>query len=224
MLNRLKQALTVIGSYLPRKAVVEIQAFVNYIAIGRWMADRQYRFPHRLVNREAVWNEMLKIVANRRVLYLEFGVYMGSATRYWSTGLKHPEAALHGFDSFEGLPDTAGPWRQGQFDVGGQLPRIDDPRVKFFKGWFEVTLPAYGAPFHDQLVLNLDADLYASTVCIFENVGALIKPGTIIYFDEMNHIAHEPKAFAEFMKKSGRRFKPLAADRTLAHVAFQCVT
>ena len=223
MLSLFKQALTVLGSYLPGTAIVQLQAFVNYIAVGRWMADRQYRFPARVADRGAVWTEMLKIAADRKVLYLEFGVYTGAATRFWSGGLRHPDSILHGFDSFEGLPDAAGPWKQGQFDVAGRMPQIDDSRVRFFKGWFDATLPTYAPPSHDLLVLNLDADLYTSTLCVFDYIGPLIKPGTLIYFDEMNHVTHEPKAFAEFMQKSGRRFKPLAADRTLAHVAFECV-
>jgi len=223
MLNFFKETLTLVGSYLPATAIVQLQAIVNYVAVGRWMAERKYQFSVRVADRNAVWAEMLKIAADRRVLYLEFGVYMGEATRFWSSGLKHPESILHGFDSFEGLPHAAGPWQEGQFNVAGRLPRIDDSRVAFFKGWFDATLATYSAPSHDLLVLNLDADLYASTVCVFNHLGPLIRPGTLIYFDEMNHVAHEPAAFAEFMRESGRQFRPLAADRTLAHVAFECV-
>lgn len=223
MLKLFKKLLTDIGGVVSDNAIVQIQATVNYIAIGRWMKKRSYVFPWRLPARRDVWREMLKIAADRKVLYLEFGVYRGTATRFWSEGLKHPGAILHGFDSFEGLPDDAGPWKEGQFDVAGQLPQIGDSRVRFFKGWFNETLPTYSAPPHDLLVINMDADLYSSTVCVFDHVGKLIKPGTLIYFDEMNHVQHEPKAFDELIKRTGLKFRPIAADKTLAHVAFECV-
>lgn len=39
----------------------------------------------------------------------------------------------------------------GAFDLGGEIPQFDDPRVRFFKGWFEDTLSEYGPPRHDVL-------------------------------------------------------------------------
>ena len=39
------------------------------------------------------------------------------------------------------------------------MPVINDPRVKFFKGWFDQTLTTYSVLPHDVLVVNLDADL-----------------------------------------------------------------
>jgi len=38
----------------------------------------------RLENRKAVWDEALKNVADRKVLYLEFGVAYGESISYWS--------------------------------------------------------------------------------------------------------------------------------------------
>jgi hypothetical protein len=39
----------------------------------------------------------------------------------------------------------------------------------------------------------------------------------------MNHVDHEPRAFTEIMKR-GLMFKPLAADKSLAHVSFECIS
>jgi hypothetical protein len=39
----------------------------------------------------------------------------------------------------------------------------------------------------------------------------------------MHHVEHEPRAFEEFMRESGLRFRPLVADRTLTHACFECV-
>jgi hypothetical protein len=84
--------------------------------------------------RKAVWDEVLKNVADRKVLYLEFGVAYGDSISYWSRRLTHPQSALHGFDSFEGLPEHSGPWKKRQFDAEGRLPKLNDERLQFFQG------------------------------------------------------------------------------------------
>jgi hypothetical protein len=59
----------------------------------------------------------------------------------------------------------------------------------------------------------------------FKLSAAQIKPGTLIYFDEMNHLDHEPRAFDdEFTSQNSIKFKPVCSDRTLAHVSFECIT
>jgi hypothetical protein len=162
-------------------------------------------------------------VANKRVLYLEFGVFQGDVTRHWSKLLTNPESHLHGFDSFEGLPESwPGTNRdKGHFSTNGNIPEIADPRVKFFKGWFEQTLPTYEPPEHDVLVVNLDADLYSSTAYVLSHISPLIKAGTLIYFDEFNHRDHELRAFDEFRNKCKLRFSPFVASTTLEHIAFR---
>lgn len=165
-------------------------------------------------------------VEHRQVLYLEFGVFAGVSMRYWSSALKNPDSKLHGFDSFEGLPedfDVEGPYERGTFNVDGRIPQIPDGRVSFFKGWFNETLPSYSPPAHDVLVMNLDADLYSSTVSVLERFESLIQPGTFIYFDDMSRPEHEPKAFEEFMNRTGRRFRLVSADRSLNNAFFECV-
>jgi O-methyltransferase len=157
------------------------------------------------------------------VLYLEFGVFQGVATRFWSRALTHPQTQLHGFDSFEGLPEKFGPWVDRSFDVQGSLPVIEDKRVQFFKGWFDQVLPGYSVPPHELLVINMDADLYSSTIYVLRYLRPWIKSGALLYFDEMNHLEHEPRAFDEFMKESGLRFRPLCADKSLAFVLFECI-
>lgn len=223
LLDHFKCLLTAAGARLPQSALIQIQALVNYLAIGRWMRERGFVFSNRAGRREEVWDAMISRLSNRNVLYLEFGVANGVSIRYWSNNLKNPNATLHGFDSFEGLPEKGGPWRKGQFDTDGRVPKIDDARVRFFKGWFDQVLPTYAIPPHDVLVLNLDADLYSSTIFVLEFLRPYIKPGTLLYFDEMNHVDHEPRAFDEFVAKSKLNFKPVHADRTLAHVSFECV-
>lgn len=223
-LSTLKYLLTVIGARLSKRGLLQLQMVVNHLKLGRWMSDHGFVLAERARNRHAVWDAVAEKVRDRKVLYLEFGVWAGHSMRYWSRALKHPESILHGFDSFEGLPEEAGRWTKGQFTMGGQIPQIDDPRVRFFKGWFNEVLPGYTVPPHDVLVLNMDADLYSSTIYVLQHLRAHIKPGTFIYFDEMNHLDHEPKAFDEFVAETGRQFRPVCADRTLAFVFFECTS
>ncbi len=215
-----KYLLTRVGRFLPPKAIYEMNASLNYLEVGRWMHAHGYTVAHRVNHRTKLFDLVGRLVADRVVLYMEFGVFQGTATRYWSSLLHNPESKLHGFDSFEGLPET---WVRpdGDFSVGGQMPQIDDARVQFFKGWFSETLPSYQFPIHEELVIILDADLYSSTSFVLTALEPVIVPGTYLYFDEFNHRNDELRAFDEFVRRTGMEFSLVGATRSLAHVMFQ---
>jgi Macrocin-O-methyltransferase (TylF) len=223
MLSKIKQALTLLGTFVPGKTVEDLNKALNYLVVGRWMKENHYTTNHRLPCRERVFDLIAKDVADLRVLYLEFGVFDGRATRYWSKLLRHPESHLHGFDSFEGLPESwAGTDRgKGYFSTNGAIPQIDDARVRFFKGWFQDTLPTYQAPPHDVLIINFDADLYSSTAYVLSQLRDLIVSGTYIYFDEFNHRFDELRAFDEFIRETGIKFSLVGTTKTLEYVAFR---
>lgn len=136
-------------------------------------------------------------------------MWRGASLRWWSTHLRQPDARLFGFDSFEGLPDD---WRpehgEGAFRVNGP-PHIDDPRVAFEIGWFDKTLAEFTAPVHDRLILNIDCDVYSSTCTVLEWAEPLIKPGTLIYYDELPDHDHELRAMNEHLARTGAELEPL---------------
>ena len=222
-MSSFKHLLTLIGPWCSKRRLRHLQALVDYMKLGHWMHEHEFTFSQRVLCREDMWDVVVGQVWNQRVLYLEFGVWRGQSMRYWSRRLKHPDAVLHGFDSFEGLPEEGGPWIEGEFSTGGSVPRMDDPRVSFFKGWFDQVLPTYSIPPHDILVINMDADLYSSTIYVLRHLRPHIKAGTYIYFDEMSHMEHEPRAFSEFMKESKLAFRPVSGDKSLDCVFFQCI-
>ena len=225
VLSYFKASLTMAGAHLSEGALHRMQMVVNYMKLGRWVANHDFA-PQRVMDRNAVFDAVAKRVKDRKVLYLEFGVWEGRSIRYWSEALRNPDSMLHGFDSFEGLPedfDVKGPYSKGSFNVGGRIPQIDDPRVKFFKGWFEDSLPTYQVPSYDTLVICLDADLYSATIFVLRQLRDHIKPGTFVYFDDMSRPDHEPRAFDEFVAETGRRFQPLVADMPLNRIFFECV-
>lgn len=142
-------------------------------------------------------------------LILEFGVYSGeSITRIAQA---RPDHAVHGFDSFSGLPEF---WRKG-FDAGTfaveSLPPVP-PNVTLHPGWFDRTLPAFLDAHPGPIAfLHIDCDLYSSTQTILAQLGARLRPGTIIAFDEyLNYPGwqqHEHKAFSEFIASTHRAYE-----------------
>jgi hypothetical protein len=218
----LKYLLTRIGGHLSRSSIHKLNAALNYLEVGRWMREKGYRAPRIFSSKEQFWNLVGQQVGDRRVLYLEFGVWRGDATRCVAGILRHPEAMLHGFDSFEGLPER---WNIGAnagcFSTGGDLPQIDDPRVRFHKGWFQQTLPQFDLPPHEALVINLDADLYSSTFYVLEHLRGAIVPGTFLFFDEFSDRHHELRAFDEFLSLTNMKFQLVAATRSFDKVLFR---
>lgn len=222
MSSVLKYWLTRAGELVSPTTIYNLDATLNYLEVGRWMHANGYDTGRRVERREQLFDIVAAQVAQCDVLYMEFGVYRGDTTRYWSKLLRNPRSKLHGFDSFEGLPENWLPQRpRGHFSLQGQVPVVDDRRIQFFRGWFEQTLAGYTLPEHDVLVLNFDADLYSSTIFVLNALERAIVPGTYLYFDEFNHRFHELRAFSEFTQRTGMRCSLLGATRWLDHVLFQ---
>jgi hypothetical protein len=224
--RRVAQGLTVVGARTPDRVLHGFQMALNYLRLGRWMRAQGFAFQGRVARRFELYDILGARVADRKVLYLEFGVHRGASIEYWSRILRHSEAQLHGFDSFLGLPedwDVDGGYPKGRFSTGGVAPEMDDPRVVFHVGWFEDTLHGFELPEHDVLVVNLDADLYSSTIFVLRELQDSIRPGTLLIFDDLSRPDDEAKAFGEFMRESGLRFRPVAATWPLSHACFECV-
>jgi len=222
-----KYLLTRMGERCSSQSIHQINSTATYLELGRWFREQGFHIPRRFgggckSSRRQLFDLMAAQLQDRKVLYLEFGVWEGESIRYWAGLLKNSDSMLHGFDSFEGLPDDFNLTHPRlAFSTHGQVPAIEDNRVKFFKGWFEETLPGYSVPDHDIMVVNLDADLYSSTKTVLRFLKDYVKPGTYLYFDELNDRHHELKAFDEFLKETGMKFRVVGANQILAHVCFQ---
>lgn len=152
------------------------------------------------------------VIGNTAIDYLEFGVAEGRSMQRWAALNGHPDSRFFGFDSFAGLPErwnaTYGP---GAFDMGGTIPRIDDSRVRFIKGWFNDTLPGFLREFtpRNRLVINNDSDLYSSTLYTLTMLDRHVQNGTIILFDEFSSPLHEFRAFEDYLSAYKRQAKPV---------------
>ena len=217
--------LTKAGERCSPTHIRKLNAALNYLEVGRWLKANGFAISSRVADRGSLYADVSKRIEREEVLYLEFGVYEGASLRAWSRLLHNPLSSLHGFDSFEGLPESWDSFRpKGTFDVKGRLPEFDDSRVVLHQGWFNTTLTSFTLPEHERLVINLDADLYSSTKFVLDTLQEAIKPGTIIIFDEFCNRLHELQAFSEFIQATRMNFRFVSATKNLEHVAFERVS
>jgi hypothetical protein len=140
-------------------------------------------------------------------MVLEFGVGRGKSIRWIGA---YTDRTVHGFDSFEGIPEYWNGNAAGAF-AQKKLPKVPD-NVELHHGTFDQSLPPF-LERHAEPVsfLHVDCDLYSSTVTIFEQLGTRLQPGAIVLFDEYFNYPHwreyEYKAFQEFVVRSGATYE-----------------
>jgi len=159
--------------------------------------------------------------------YLEFGVFTGGTVRLIAGRIDG--RIVHGFDSFEGLPESWSGFNlgKGAFDMRGRLPRVPK-NVRLHRGWFEQSLPAWlkvnpGAV----AFVHVDCDLYTAARTVLALLGDRIVPGTVIVFDEYFNFPsweqHEYKAFQEFVAEHSAKYHYLAFARQQVAVRIESI-
>ena len=208
------------GRRASAKQLALLRSVLSYLEIGHGLSEQAVR-PPAVADEFGLFELALRQVSGSKPLYLEFGVFEGRSMRWWSEHLPQPDATLVGFDSFEGLPED---WRPGlgtgHFSTG-KVPQIADPRVSFQVGWFDDTLPKFEIPEHDQLIVNVDSDLYSSAVTVLNWVEPYLIPGSLLYFDEFPDRDHEMRAFGELRARSSRTFTPIGIAHGGIHWLFE---
>ena len=113
----------------------------------------------------------------------EFGVATGRTANHIARLLPHK--IVHGFDSFEGLPEDWTSRMPKGFFRRTAVPTVRE-NVELHVGWFDITLPSFKAKYGDTplQLLHIDSDLYSSAVTILNTLKDNIVPGTVIIFDE----------------------------------------
>ncbi len=158
--------------------------------------------------------------------YLEFGVCHGTSLacmHHVLTDLGYDHVRLFGFDSFEGLPETAdrdddGQWYSGQFNSDYQWTQsrltadgVDWTRTHLFKGWFSETLTEdiiEEYQIEKASIVMIDCDMYLSAKEALDFCAPLIQDQAIILFDDWNtgNLAQknmgEKRAFDEFLEEN----------------------
>jgi O-methyltransferase len=182
--------------------------------------------------RELLYEHLAKkVIGNRPITFLEFGVYLGGSMRSWTSLNTEIQSEFIGFDSFEGLPEA---WvnvsttlTKGSFSTNGQVPIINDIRVKIMKGWFNDTLPKFLAKFSTdkKMIIHLDADIYPSTMYTLCNLDSYILPGTIIIFDDFSSMLHDFRALEDYTCSYNRKYEVIGAagQSFYKHVAIRFI-
>ncbi len=159
--------------------------------------------------------------------FLEFGVFRGGTISYIAQ--QRPNVVVHGFDSFEGLPEqwTGFALDRGTFGRSGKLPKVP-PNVRLYKGWFEATLPEWIKVNAGSLAfVHVDCDLYSSTRTIFNELSSRFVAGTVIVFDDYfgypNWQRHGFKAFREFVSEHAITYDYLAYAKMQAAVKIKTI-
>jgi hypothetical protein len=144
-------------------------------------------------------------------LMLEFGVATGRTLNHWAR--LFPRNIIHGFDGFQGLPETWS-WQFQKGHFSQPLPRVAD-NCELVVGWFDQTLPRFleQHPGKRVALLHIDSDLYSSAQYVLETLADRIRTGTIIVFDEYLNFPgweqDEHRAWCEFVERHNVKFEYL---------------
>jgi Macrocin-O-methyltransferase (TylF) len=221
--HAIRRSVARLALKMPAASIRTLRRTSDLIDSVRWLrAHSLYPFGASFPERECIFALIAGEINHKQALYLEFGVFEGYSIRYWSKLLDNPTSMLHGFDSFEGLPEN---WEDdhpaGRFAKDGRPPHCPDQRVRFFKGWFNETLPGYAIPPHEELIINIDCDLYSSTRLVLDKLKDSIHVGTWLYFDEFGSWDHEGRAFRELVEGTKMEFEPIAESAGIWSAAFR---
>jgi O-methyltransferase len=155
--------------------------------------------------------------------YVEFGVRNGGSIRRWTELNKFPHSRFFGFDTFEGLPEDWKPgYGKGSLSTGG-IPEITDSRVTLAKGLFQDTLYPFLATtiLEHRLVLNLDCDLYSSSLFAITAMDRQLQPGARILLDDFYTLPHQFRAFADWDRAFHRNWRAIGRMSLCRKVAIE---
>lgn len=155
--------------------------------------------------------------------YLEFGVYSGFS--FWfAVNIAHKlgisDLDFHGFDSFEGLPDSLVDkhknWEKGSYACPKEiaieyLKKYGMPKKYILhKGWFSEEFLSKKVPFDGNsfaAIVVIDCDVYESAKVVLNYILPFLGEGSVILFDDYNAFSKDPnhgerKAFIEFVSEN----------------------
>lgn len=162
--------------------------------------------------------------ANSNGLVLEFGVRFGNTIRQIAALAKQE---VHGFDSFEGLPEVWHYEPKGSYTTKGVIPAVPK-NVQLHAGWFEDTLPKFLEQHSGPVrFINVDCDIYSSTKTVLTLLAPRIVSGTVIVFDEYIGNEHwredEFKAFQEAVAHNSWKYEYLCFSVFTKQVAVRII-
>jgi len=169
----------------------------------------------------AIIGEAARLSAQEDGTWLEFGVGSGKTTIPIVQLMKHfgVTQKLHGFDSFEGIPEKWNNLDVHAFSMFGEPPEflVKHDQIVLYKGWFNETLRNLREinPHRMRVAfVHIDVDLYSSCRDILETLKCNLGPGTVLLFDELFNYPGweydgEFRCLQEFQTRYGLEVQPL---------------
>lgn len=147
-----------------------------------WAFALAHRDPHtRFFGSTAATLRFAAQIAPPTGFVAELGVRFGTTARLLQAATGAP---VHGFDTFEGLPEAWHTVPAGAYSTGGQVPELG-PQIHLHAGRFADTVPAFAAAQRAPArLVHVDCDLRSSTVEGLEPLAPLLQPGAVLVFDE----------------------------------------
>ena len=146
---------------------------------------------------------------NKDYYYLEFGVYLGKSTNYFSKFVNK----FYCFDSFEGLrEDYVGTdMPKGSFNLNKKIPNLNS-NVEPIIGWVEDTLDYFLKKHNPKInFIHLDMDNYIPTKFTLEKIKPYLVKNSTLIFDQLYNYQGwkngEFKALMEVFKEDDFKFK-----------------
>jgi len=161
------------------------------------------------IRKYAIQNSLLND-KQKEFFYLEFGVFKGNSTNFFSKYVKK----LYAFDSFEGLrEDWLGSWGKGKgnFNLNKQIPKLNS-NIEPIVGFVQDTLDDFLKKHNPKVnFAHFDMDTYQSTKYALERLKPFFNEGAIIIFDEFYNYpgweSGEYKALKEVFRDQEYSFK-----------------
>ena len=196
------------------KLLVDENDKVTYKILGEYLR-KSIPFDNYWKTRDFAINLALLNQRNHseKLFYLEFGVYKGESTNFFSNYLEE----IYAFDSFEGLKeDWKGMTVKGAFKLK-KIPKLNR-NVFLIVGWVENTLEKFLEKNKPKInFVHMDMDLYKPTVFTLQKIKPFLIDGAIILFDEfynyLNWQEEEYKALIETFEKSEYKFKAYTVNQ-----------
>ena len=201
-----------------KKSIIESQMLKQFIELDPIYDGGPNKF--NVVGSRIKWQKQVIDHVSIDGHWMEFGVREGD-TIGWLLEQK-PGQVIHGFDSWEGLPEE---WKTGGKDYAAgsmavPMPKFPD-NVHLHKGWFDQTLRPWMTENSGPVAyLHIDSDLYSSAIYVLDTLNERLVPGTLIVFDELSNFRlsgklnnwpiHEWRAMFEWMEKNKREVEPVA--------------
>ena len=148
------------------------EIFKSTILFKNFEATREYAIKNAISNDK-----------QKELIYLEFGVYKGVSTNFFSKYVKK----LYAFDSFEGLSEDWGgsKFGKGHFNLNKQIPKLNsniEPIVGFVQDTLDDFLKKHNPTIN---FVHLDMDTYPATIYALERLKPFFNKDAIIIFDEL---------------------------------------